>query len=291
VGILLAWGSACGNSGGGSGGRRTVVASFYPLEEAARQVGGSRFEVEDLTPPGVEPHDLELSPNQIDEILDAEVLLYLGSGFQPAVEDAARNRDSGKVTVDLLQRIGTRLRPGSAGEPADPHVWQDPTLMRRIVDATAVALGRADPGHSSEYRSNAAAYDERLASLDREYREGLAQCRSTVLVTNHAAFGYMADRYGLRQEPITGISPEAEPDPARLAQIEDLVRRDHVTTIFTETLVSPRVADTIARETGATTAVLDPLEGLTPQERAAGDDYVSVMERNLAAIRKGLGCE
>jgi zinc transport system substrate-binding protein len=162
--------------------------------------------------------------------------------------------------------------------------------MQRIVDRTAGALGDADPPHRNRYLGNAAAYDDRLAALDREFREGLAACRSDVLVTNHAAFGYLADRYGLLQEPITGLSPEAEPDPARLAEIEDLVRREHVTTIFTETLVSPRVADTIARETGVTTAVLDPLEGLTPDERATGDDYVSIMERNLRTLRTGLGC-
>jgi zinc transport system substrate-binding protein len=277
----------------------TVVVSFYPLEDIARRVGGTDVQVEDLTPPGVEPHDLELSSDQLDEILDADVVLYFGGGFQPAVQDAVQQRDSGQVTVDVLGALGSAVQPpgpSSEGqETSDPHVWLDPKLMQRMVGVVVQALDRADSGQGLERRSDernhaATAYDRVLVSLDGEYSRGLTGCSSNVIVTTHAAFGYLAARYGLRQEPITGISPEAEPDPARLAQIEDLVRRDHVTTIFTETLVSPRVAQTIARETGAHTAVLDPIEGLTASEQARGADYASIMRRNLGDLRRALGC-
>jgi len=266
------------------------VASFYPLWEAAHVVGGRHFDVINLTPAGVEPHDLELSPKQLDQILDASVLLYLGKGFQPAVEDAARQRDG--TSVDLLTAIRAPLRAAPAGEEAttDPHVWLDPVLMEAIVSSTAEALTRADPSAKAVFERNAAAYRGRLSALDRGYRTGLAHCDRNEIVTSHAAFGYLAARYGLQQIPITGLSPEAEPDPKRLAQLEDLVRREGITTVFTEELVSPRVADTLARETGVKTAVLSPLEGLTASEQAAGDDYITVMERNLATLREALGC-
>jgi zinc transport system substrate-binding protein len=287
---LAACASACARNQTSSGGRPVVVTSFYPLEFAARQVGGARFDVLDLTPPGVEPHDLELSPDQVDELLSADVVLYLGEGFQPAVEDAVRSRGGDQVTVDLLRAFGSTLRPGAEGEPVDPHVWLDPVLMERIVSQTRAALSRAEPSRRAEFARNAARLQTRLSALDRAYRAGLTGCQRDVIVTSHAAFGYLGSRYGLRQEPISGISPEAEPDPKRLAEIEDLVRRDHITTIFTEELVSPRVAETIARETGVRTEVLSPLESLTPAEQQAGDDYLSVMRANLAKLRAALGC-
>jgi zinc transport system substrate-binding protein len=247
--------------------------------------------IEDLTPPGVEPHDLELDSDQIDRILDADVVLYLGGGFQPAVEDAVEQRAGDGITVDVLEELGPAVReagPGAAegDETTDPHVWLDPELMERVTDVVADALDEANAGESHA----SAGYRRSLAGLDRDYRDGLADCRSRLIVTTHAAFGYLAARYGLDQEPITGISPEGEPDPARLAEIEDLVRREHVTTIFTEPLVSSDVADTVARETGTKVGVLDPIESLTPQERQAGDDYASIMRQNLEALRGALEC-
>ena len=257
-------------------------------------VGGPVVAVTNLTPPGVEPHDLELDPEQVAEIAGADLVLYLGEGFQPAVQDAVDVVAEGEH-VDLLQGIGrarTTSEPGepSAGDVVDPHVWLDPVLMRRIVDRIAETLGRLDPAHAAGFRNRADAFDADLAELDEEYRSGLSSCRRRVLVTSHAAFGYLADRYGLTQEPITGLSPEAEPDPERLAQLAADVQRTGTTTIFTETLVSPKVAQTLAREAGVTTAVLNPLEGLTQQQVQAGDDYLSVMRSNLAALRRGLDC-
>jgi zinc transport system substrate-binding protein len=176
-----------------------------------------------------------------------------------------------------------------ADEP-DPHIWLDPISMKEITARTERAVSSIDPQGAATYQTNAAAYTKELDGLHQEFTNGLQRCATRVLVTSHAAFGYLADRYGLRQEPIAGVSPEGEPNPERLAELAELVRREKVTTIFTETLVSPRVAEALAREAGVKTAVLDPLEGIPPEQIEAGVGYVDVMRRNLAALRAGLGC-
>jgi zinc transport system substrate-binding protein len=172
----------------------------------------------------------------------------------------------------------------------DPHVWLDPLRLAAIAAATADALGDIDPANGQTFRENAEAYAAELEALDAEMREGLASCSSRLLVVSHAAFGYLADAYDLEQESIAGISPEVEPDPARLAELDALVREEGVTTIFTETLASPDVARTLADEAGVTTAVLNPLEGLTPEELGAGEDYGSIMRANLQTLRGALVC-
>ena len=268
-----------------------MVASFYPLAEAAEQVGGDHVQVTNLTAPGVEPHDLELKPSQLEAISTADVILYLGGGFQPAVEDAIR--DAKGQTVDVSAALRTLPVPGGESEPsltADPHVWLDPVLYGQVVQRVEEALAAASPQNASAFAENAATFGSKLGSLDAEYRTGLAHCARNVIVTSHAAFGYLSRRYGLQQEPISGLSPDAEPTPQHLADLKALVERDGVTTIFTEELVSPKVAQTLADETGATTAVLNPLESLTPDEMSAGDDYLSVMRGNLAELRTALGC-
>ena len=266
VAVLLVAG--CGSSSQVGTGERQVVASFYPIAYAAEQVGGANVEVTNLTPPGAEPHDIELTARDVGRVRDADVVLYLDSGFQPAVEDAVEGA-SGTV-VDLLQKT-----------ESDPHVWLDPVLYARIVRRIGDELGA--PGR-------AATLAARLEALDREFERGLAHCKRRQLVTSHAAFGYLARRYGLEQVPITGIAPEAEPTPRQLEDSVERVRETGATTVFFETLVSPRVAETVARETGASTAVLNPLEGLTEGEAGRGEDYFSVMRANLAALRKALAC-
>jgi len=287
----FAAGACSSNSRAASDGKLEVAAGFYPLAEAAAKVGGDLVDVQNLTPPGVEPHDLELTPDAIAEIQEADLVLYLGHGFAPAVQDAVP--DAQGQTLDLLQ--GMPLAPGvpeegEKGPVDDPHVWLDPVLYRRAVDRVEGALARARQAAAATFRANAKAFDAELARLDQDYRAGLTGCARHLIVTSHAAFGYLSARYGLTQEPIAGLSPDAEPSPARLAQLADVVRREGVTTIFTEELVSPRVADTLAREVGVSTAVLNPIEGLTKQEVAAGDDYVSVMRDNLKTLQTALGC-
>ena len=249
------------------------MASFYPLAFAAEQVGGPGLNVENLTPPGAEPHDLELSPIDAAALRDARLVLLLGHGFQPQLEDAAGGGDN---VLRLLDTPGLDVLPNG-----DPHVWLDPLRYARIVMRIGEALGREQA---------AAQLVSRLRELDAEYRSGLADCARHEIVTSHEAFAYLAQRYGLEQIPITGLSPEAEPQPADLAHVVQLVEERGVTTIYYETLVSPRIAETVARETGATTAVLDPIEGLTKDEIAAGDDYFTRMRANLRALEEGLGC-
>lgn len=258
----------------GSG--RAIVAGFYPLAFAAKTIGGDGAEVVNLTPVGAEPHDLELTPRDAEVVRDASLVLYLGQGFQPGLEDAVGERDG--PSLDLLE--GQALLE-AAGDGHDPHVWLDPTRYASMARAIATALG--DPAAADDLV-------RRLGELDTELAQGLASCERRELVTSHAAFGYLADRYDLTQIPLTGLSPEAEPTPRDLAALAEKVAEHGATTVFGETLVSPELAETVARETGATTAVLDPLEGLTGDQAEAGDDYFSVMRENLAVLREGLGC-
>lgn len=290
--VLLVLGG-CGSTGGdaGPGDRRPqVVAAFYPLFEAAQRVGGDLVRVHNLTPAGTEPHDLELNSRQVDRVEDAAVVLLFGRGFQPALERAAERAEG--TIVDLLAESGALL-PAPEGDDdleADPHVWLDPTLQKGVVERVARALSDADPANRAAYEANAAAYARELDELDAAFSQGLAQCTRRTFVTSHAAFGYLARRYGLTQEPIAGLEPDAEPSPRRMADLAQRVRADGTTTIFYETLASPEVAESLAREAGVRTAVLDPLEGLSDEDLEAGRTYVSVMRENLAALRAALGC-
>ena len=285
--------SGCSRSGSAAEvDRVSVVASFYPLAEAASRVGGDLVSVENLTPPGVEPHDLELAPDDIEAIATADVIVYLGGGFQPAAEDALAEAEHA-VTVDALNAVATNAAPASEAEEGltvDPHVWLDPARYEEIVRAVADALAKADPANEATYAANAQAYVAQIAALDEEFRTGLSDCERTTIVTSHEAFGYLADAYGLTQVGILGLSPEAEPDPRRLAELRDLVEREGVTTIFAEELVSPKVAETLASEAGVQVAVLNPIESLTDAQEKAGEDYLSLMRENLDTLRKALDC-
>jgi zinc transport system substrate-binding protein len=263
----------CGSSQAGSHAKRDIVAAFYPLAFAAEQVGGASVTVRNLTPPGVEPHDLEVSPRDVQAIRSADLVLLLGHGFQPQLEDAAGNGDK---VVRLLDTPGLRGFPNG-----DPHVWLDPGRYRLIVE---------EIGRKLDAKPAADRLAVRLRALDAEYRQGLAHCARHEIVTSHEAFAYLAQRYGLRQIAITGLSPEAEPTPRALQRVVTLVRERHVTTVFFETLVSPKIAETVARETGAKTAPLNPIEGLTPSQAKRGDDYFSLMRANLNSLRRALGC-
>ena len=263
--VVLFGFAGCG--GGGRDDSETVVAAFYPLAWAAEQIAAEGTEVVNLTPPGAEPHDVELSPRDVESISDARLVLYAGGGFQPAVEDAVSEREG--VSVDVLD--GDR----------DPHVWLDPVRFAEVVRKVGRAFER--PGQAELLA-------DELSRLDASYRLGLSRCERRTLVTSHAAFGHLAARYRLTQLSLTGTSPEAEPGPRELERLIDDVRASGATTVFAEPLVSDRVAETVAREAGAKVAVLDPLEGLSEDRLAAGDDYLTVMRANLAALREALAC-
>ncbi|HUF84695.1 MAG TPA: metal ABC transporter substrate-binding protein [Acidimicrobiia bacterium] len=275
---MTAIGAGCRPDDGGTAGL-DVVAGFYPVAWAAERIGGGAVTVTDLTPPGTESHDLELTTRQVDEVLDAEVVIVLGGGFQPAVEDAAARRDGD--TVEVLEEL-----PENQLVEGDPHVWLDPVLMVEVVDIVKDALVSADPGHEAGFRRNADDLRDELGALDQSFRAGLASCPRDLVVSAHDAFGYLTGRYGLRNEGVAGLSPDAEPDARRLAELADLAREEGVTTVFTEELLSPEIAETLAREAGGLrTDVLSPLES-----RSEAGDYLTVMADNLDKIRTALGC-
>ena len=290
--------SACGGTAGGSDEDGVaVVAGFYPLEWAAERIGGDAIEVSSLTPPGAEAHDLELTPQDVAAVSEADLVVHL-EGFQPAVDEAATSEagdrawDAGEaadlsLTADDAAHEGEE--EGHADEPAaDPHFWLDPTRLAAVGDALAERLAEVAPDDADTFEKNAADLRADLEQLDEEIRTGLADCAVRTLVTAHDAFGYFADRYGLEVHGISGLSPSQEPEPAQLAEIAELVADEGVTTVYTETLVDPAVADTVAAEAGVRTAVLDPVEGLT--EASEGEDYLAVMRANLATLREGQAC-
>jgi zinc transport system substrate-binding protein len=284
IAILAVPLAACGALSDGADPHRVdVVTAFYPLQYVAERVGGDDVAVTSLAKPGAEPHDLELTPVQVGLVSDAELVLYL-KGFQPAVDDAVA-QEGGDRALDVTTTVPL-LPAGDEGRP-DPHLWLDPIRLATLAQAVAQRLGAADPDRATQFTARAGALRSDLDTLDKEYVDGLRTCQHRELVVSHTAFAYLADRYGLEQIGISGLSPEDEPSPQRLAEVAEAARSHGATTIFFETLVSPKVAETIAREVGADTAVLDPLEGLEP---GTTDDYLSVMRDNLTTLRAGLGC-
>jgi zinc transport system substrate-binding protein len=269
--------------------RPTVVAAFYPLAYAAERVGADAIDVTSLTPPGVEPHDLELSAAQVAQIAEADLVLYI-KGFQPAVDEAVEQQAADRA-IDVS--AGLTLLPGDAHEGeesdggTDPHVWLDPANMAAVGEAVGQRVRELVPAAADAVSADTADFRSAMTDLSTEYRDGLAQCASRELVVSHEAFGYLAQAFGFTQVGLSGLSPEAEPSPARLKEVADLVRADGITTIYYETLVDPKVAQTVADETGATTAVLDPIEGLAPD---ATGDYESIMRQNLATLIAGQSC-
>jgi zinc transport system substrate-binding protein len=258
--------TSTGCAGGDSGSEGAVVAAFYPLAWAAERVVRDATEVVNLTPPGAEPHDVELSPADVETVRDALLVVYVGGGFQPALGDAVELRDG--RSLDLLD------------DEEEPHIWLDPVRFARAVSEIANELDGAD---ESGLLAD-------LDALDAEYRGGLAACQREVVVTTHAAFGQLARRYGLTALSLAGRSPEAEPSPRELEELVEDVRASGATTVFGEPLVSDEVAETVAREAGVALATLDPVEGLSEERLEAGEDYLSVMRSNLAALREALGC-
>lgn len=287
--------AACSPDEGDAGGKIKVVAGFYPLQFVTERVGGAAVSVTNLAKPGAEPHDLELGPQQVARVADARLVVYL-KGFQPALDETvaqeAKDRAFDAATVDpLLDGAEDHDHEGAAQSGhdggKDPHFWLDPTRLATVAERLADRLAQLDPAGAADYRSRAAALRGELAALDREYAEGLKTCQRREIVVSHTAFTYLAERYQLEQVGISGLTPESEPSPQRFADVAAIAREHGATTIFFETLASPKVAEAIAREAGAKTAVLDPIEGLSPGSTA---DYLSVMRTNLAALRPALDC-
>jgi len=298
--------AACGSSG--DDGKPTVVASFYPYAYVAEQVGGDLVDVQNLTSPGVEPHDLELRPKQVAAVQDADLVIYQHE-FQAAVDDAvdqAGRKASGTVDVADLVKLhaGTDEHEDDEHEAEDehghedehdhdhgaldPHAWLDPHNLEPVAQNVADKLAALDPDHADTYRANADRLIAELQKLDADFAAGLADCERNTIVTSHAAFGYLAARYGLEQLPIAGIDPSNEPSGRQLAMITDEVKQHGITTVFTEELVSPANARTIASATGVKVATLDPIEGLGPDTK--DETYLTLMRHNLDALREANSC-
>lgn len=269
-------------------GKPLVVASFYPMYEFARQVAADRAQIVSLVPPGVHGHDWEPTPQDVAQVRRARVFVYNGAGFEPWV-DKLLSEGAASSTVVVAASAGlTVARAG--GEGMDPHVWLDPLLAWREVEAIRDALERSDPSGKTAYTANASAYGEKLAALDARFDAGLRDCARRDVVVSHAAFGYLTRRYRLTQIAVTGLAPQAEPSPAALAAIVRTARERKVTAIYLEPLVSPRLAETLAHEVGVRLLTLNPVEGITKQEAADGVGYLELMSKNLESLRDGLGC-
>jgi len=281
-----------------TGGEIRVVTSFYPLAEFAGQVGGANVEVVNITPAGVEPHDFEPTPRDIARVYSAKVFLFNGGGFDPWAEKIKPDLEKKGISVVNMAEHFSMLpaeaehgaEHGHETEVTDPHIWLDPVLAQRQVGIIRDALQKVDPANSRVYARNAGEYLNRLSALDRKYKDGLAACAVRDAIASHAAFGYLAKRYGLNVIPIV-ISPEEEPSPKRIADLAVLARTKNIKFIFFETLVNPKLAETIAQEIGAKTMVFNPIEGLSDEELAAGKNYISIMEENLNNLRIALVCK
>ncbi|MFG2677565.1 metal ABC transporter substrate-binding protein [Streptomyces sp. NPDC048392] len=305
--------SACSSdsSAAGNTDKFDVVASFYPMAFLADQIGGEHVSVTSLTEPGQEPHDLEISAKQRAQLEQTDAALFL-KGLQPSVDEAI-TQSGAKTKIDAttlttLEEHGSEVGGHAAehehedehaedehghdhGEEGgkDPHIWLDPVKYAEVAEGVGKAFEKADPEHAADYRKNTAALVGKLDGLNTKFETGLKDTKTKVFITTHAAFGYLAERYGLTEEAINGLSPESEPSAARIKDLEKMAEADGVSTVFYETLVSDRTAKTVARDAGLRTDVLDPIEGITDKSR--GDDYIQVMEANLKALRTALNAK
>ncbi|RPE44069.1 zinc transport system substrate-binding protein [Streptomyces sp. Ag109_O5-1] len=292
--------TACGGDAtAAQTGKFDVVASFYPMAFLADRIGGSHVHVTSLTSPGQEPHDLEISPKQIVQLEKSDAVLYL-KNLQPSVDDAVAQSSVGTkvdaASLTTLEQHGNEVGGHAASHDTskneeltglDPHIWLDPVRYAQVAEGVGKAFEKADPKHAADYKKNTAALVKKLDDLNTQFKDGLANTRTKVFITTHAAFGYLAERYGLTEEAINGLDPESEPSAARVKDLETMARADGVTTVFYETLVSDKTAKTIASDAGLKTDVLDPVEGITAKSR--GRDYFAVQEANLKALQQALG--
>ena len=287
IALLLITAAGCANTTapGSADDKLSVVASFYPMYDFAGKIGGDKIEVSVLVPAGSEPHDWEPSTSDIIALEKADVFIYNGAGMEGWAEDILSSLSNKSLTVvEASQGISLMFKDSKP----DPHVWLDPKLAKSELASIKDALAASDPDNAPYYEENYNKYAAEFDALDSELRESLSACPKKDIVVAHQAYGYLCAAYGLNQIAIEGILAESEPDPARMAEIIDIVRDKGINVIFFEELISPKVAQSIADETGAQVAVLNPLGGLSDEEKAAGGDYISVMKKNLEELKKAL---
>lgn len=258
-----------------------VVTSFYPLYEIAHQIGGENIEIKNLVPGGVEPHDYEPTPRDIINMRESNLLIYNGLGFEPWSE---------KI-IPGLEKNGVRtINMSSLFEGSDPHFWIDPVKYMQETEEVEKSLSKLDPAHADSFKTKKEKWISQLKNLDTSYRNNLTNCKQKTFVTNHAAFAHLGKRYGLEMLSISGISPDEEPSPKTMANIIKLVKEKNIKYILTESLVSPKIAETIAESSRAKTLTLNPIESLTEEEMTAGKNYITIMEENLQSLKTALEC-
>ena len=290
--------SAPAQSGSSPNSSLILVTSFTPVQQFVSAVAGNDAQITLLIPPGAEPHDFEPTPSDAKALSNARAFFYISDDMEPWAKGLAQSANSSITLAPLSSAVSLHSNPVANlsnfegnGLSSDPHIWLSPRLAQQEVAYIRDTLTRADPAHAPDYQKNAAAYIARLQALDSQYGAGLSSCNSRTLITSHAAFGYLADDYNLTQVPIAGISPDAEPSPARLISVIQAARAANATAVFTEPGVSPKLAQAVASELDIPTLPFNPVEIISPADQAAGKDYVSLMQDNLAALRQGLGCE
>ncbi|RBY94790.1 zinc ABC transporter substrate-binding protein [Blastococcus sp. TBT05-19] len=256
-------------------GRLDVVVSSYPLQHVAEQVGGRHVDVVNLTPPGGDTHRLDPAPREVAALSEADVVVHLSGGLQPAVDEVLE-RERPDHLVDAA---------AVADRGPDPHFWLDPLRLAQVGRDVADELSEVDPAHAADYDAAAARLEKGLRAIDRAYTEGLAVCDGATLLASHEAFGYLAERYGLRQVGVAGLDPNVEPSPSRVRAVAEEVGRTGARTIFFEAPAGSGVADVLADDLGLATDVLHPIERV-----AAGETYDELMRANLAALQRGLVC-
>jgi zinc transport system substrate-binding protein len=306
TGLLLLATAACSSNSSDANSAEaskiTVAAAFYPIEEIVSSVGGNQVEILGLTPPGEGAHDLQLSADQLADLENADVLFYLGDGFQPGLEKAVAMLPDNVRVVDLLQELSVRdIVPqleGTEGETdgetlesgKDPHVWLDPANMVIMTNEVRDVLSDMISSEADAFKTAADSYIADLTTLGADFDKGLAECASRIIVTSHRAFEYLAARTNLKQVAIAGINPDSEPSTKSLEVISAFAKDNQVSTIFFETLVSADLATTIASEIGANTDLLDPIEGFSQEDLDSGSNYIEAQRANLERLRRGLQC-
>jgi len=269
-----------------------AAASFYPLYYFSQQIGGEKAKVINITPAGAEPHDYEPTARDLAQIENSKLLVLNGGGLEAWGYNITRNLNSKNTAIATVgEGLANRQITEEGKNISDPHIWLSPPVAREIVDKITQGFMQIDPLNKEYYQSNAGALKAKLADLDKAYRQGLSNCQEKNIITSHAAFGYLAAAYGLNQVPIAGLSPDAEPSSRQLVDMVKYAKANKVKYIFFESLVSPKLSETIAKEVGAKTLVLNPIEGLSEEEIARGKNYFTEMQNNLANLRIALQCK
>lgn len=269
-----------------------IATSFYPLYDFAQNVGGNFVSVTNITPPGSEPHDYEPTPKDIVKIYQSKLLILNGNGVDAWGEKIEQElKDKGIAVLKMSNSLNSLKNSSKGGESYDPHFWLDPENAKKETELIYEELVKIDPSHKQEYNKNAESYLQKLETLNQNYKDGLKQCEQNTIVTSHNAFNYLASRYGLNTLYILGLSPDQEPAPKTIADVAEAVKQKNIQYIFFESLVSPKLAQTIASETGAKTLELNPIEGFTAEEIASGKNYITQMQNNLNNLKVALKCQ